>query len=135
MSNYIYAANVICRAGSVAIGNALAAAIDPDTGGAETFTKGLPCYQEGTTFSGIGPARRASTDPSHYASFPLLTASGYALMSEFAGTGPYLLLNAIGIDNATIAVAKNVIVLECGPRVEYEHSGVAFVHAQGLLTK
>lgn len=141
MTEYIYAANVVCLESCLAIGNALAAAIDPDTGGAETFDKGLRCYPPGTTFSGVGPLRTASNPPAARASFPLLTADGYAKVAEFAGQGPYTALNAIGITDEMIAMAKAIppgesapaIRLEVGPRAEIEPHGIAYVQSLGYV--
>ena len=133
MTEYIYAANVVCLESALAIGNALAAAIDPDTGGNETFTKGVKCYPAGTTFTGIGPARVASKPVAARASFPLLTANGYAMVTEFAGVGPYTRLNALGFTDQQIAMAKAVITLEVGPRETIEGRGVEFVQSLGYL--
>jgi len=138
---YLFAANVVCLEACLAIGNALAAAIDPDTGGAQTFDKGLRCYPAGTTFTGIGPSRVASASPTARASFPLLTADGYAKVAEFAGPGPYTALNAIGITDEMIAAAKAIppgesapaIRLEVGPRAEIEPHGIAYVQSLGYV--
>ena len=141
MTIYIYAANVVCLESCLAVGNALAAAIDPDTGGAETFTKGARCYPVGTTFSGVGPTRTASNPPAARASFPLLTADGYAKVVEFAGPGPYTALNALGITDEMIAMAKAIppgesapaIRLEVGPRETIEPHGIEFVQSLGYV--
>lgn len=133
MTEYIYAANVVCLESALAIGNALAAAIDPDTGGNETFTKGVKCYPAGTTFTGIGPARVASASPAARASFPLLTERGYSMVTEFSGPGPYPLLNGLGFTNGQIASAKAVITLEVGQRETIEGRGVEFVQSLGYL--
>ena len=138
---YIYAANVVCLESHIAIGNALAAAIDPDTGGAQTFDKGLRCYPAGTTFTGIGPSRVASASSTARASFPLLTADGYAKVAEFAGPGPYTALNAVGVTDEMIAMAKAIppgesvpaIRLEVGPRAEIEPRGIAYVQSLGYV--
>lgn len=141
MTAYIYAANVACLESCLAIGNALAAAIDPDTGGNQTFTKGLKCYPAGTTFTGVGPLRTASNPVAARASFPLLTADGYAKVAEFAGPGPYTALNAIGVTDEMIALAKAIppgesvpaIRLEVGPRAEIEPRGIAYVQSLGYV--
>lgn len=141
MTAYIYAANVACLESCLAIGNALAAAIDPDTSGNQTFTKGLKCYLAGTTFTGVGPLRTASNPVAVRASFPLLTAEGYAKVLEFSGSGPYTALNAIGITDEMIAMAKAIppgesapaIRLEVGPRAEIEPRGIAYVQSLGYV--
>lgn len=133
MTDYIYAANVVCLESALAIGNALAAAIDPDTGGSETFTKGLKCYPAGTTFSGVGPTRTASNPPAARASFPLLKATGYAMVAEFNGDGPYPQLNALGFSDQVIAAAKDVITLEVGPRETIEPHGIEFIQSLGYV--
>lgn len=141
MSAYIYACNAVCLESGLAIGNALAAAIDPDTGGNQTFTKGLKCYPAGTTFTGVGPLRTASNPVAARASFPLLTAEGYAKVLEFSGPGPYTALNAIGVTDEMIAMAKAIppgesapaIRLEVGPRAEIEPRGIAYVQSLGYV--
>lgn len=141
MTTYLFAANIVCLESCLAIGNALAAAIDPDTGGAQTFDKGIRCYQAGTTFTGIGPSRVASASPTARASFPLLTADGYAKVAEFAGPGPYTALNAIGITDEMIAAAKAIppgeiapaIRIEVGPRETIEPHGIEFVQSLGYV--
>lgn len=133
MSEYIYACNAVCLESGLAIGNALAAAIDQDTGWNQTFTKGLKCYPAGTTFSGIGPLRTASNPVAARASFPLLKATGYALVSEFNGAGPYPLLNGLGFSDQVIAAAKDVITLEVGPRETIEPHGIEFVQSLGYV--
>lgn len=133
MTAYLYAANVVCLESGIAIGNALAAAIDPDTGGAQTFNKAIRCYPTGTTFTGTGPNRVPSNPVAARASFPLLTDSGYSMVVEFNGAGPWPQLNAIGFNDAQIAAAKTVITLECGPRAAIEHHGVEYVQSLGYV--
>lgn len=133
VTEYIYATNVVCLASHKSLGNALAAAIDPGTGGTQTFDKGLPCYSAGTTFSGVGPQRQASAQPAAYASFPLLKATGYAMVAEFNGDGPYPLMNGLGFSDQVIAAAKDVITLEVGPRAEIEPRGIAYVQSLGYV--
>lgn len=133
MSEYIYACNAVCLESGLAIGNALAAAIDPDTGGNHTFTKGLKCYPAGTTFNGIGPLRTASNPVAARASFPLLKSTGYAMVAEFNGDGPYPMLNGIGFSDQVIASAKDVITLEVGPRETIEPHGIEFVQSLGYV--
>ena len=133
MTAYIYSCNAVCLESGLAIGNALAAAIDPDTGGAETFTKGLRCYPGGTTFSGVGPIRTASNPVASRASFTLLTERGYSMVCEFNGAGLYPLLNSLGFTDAQIGMAKAVITLEVGPRETIEGRGVEFVQSLGYL--
>lgn len=133
MTGYLFAANVVCLESCLAVGNALAAAIDPDTGGAQTFDKGLRCYPAGTTFTGVGPSRVASAPSAARASFPLLTAGGYSKVAEFMGEGPWPQLNALGFSDAQISAAKAVLEIEAGPREQYEAHGIAFVQSLGYL--
>lgn len=141
MTAFIYACNAVCLESHLAVGNALAAAIDPDTGGNQTFTKGLKCYPAGTAFTGFGPLRVASNPVAARASFPLLTADGYAKVAEFAGPGPYTALNAIGITDEMIAMAKAIppgesapaIRIEVGPLAEIEPRGIEFVQSLGYV--
>lgn len=133
MSAYIYAANVVCPVTHLALGNALAAAIDPDVGGAETFDKGLRCYPAGTTFSGLGQARTPSQADTARATFPLLTEGGYSKIAEFISSGPWPQLNALGFSDAQISAAKAALRIEAGPRAEYESRGVAFVQSLGYV--
>ena len=134
MTAYIYAANVVCPIEHIALGNALAAAIDPDTGGAETFNKGVSCYPAGTTFAGVGPLRQASNPVSAKATFPLLTAGGYETVTEFMSPGPWPKLNGMGFSDAQIAFARSVLRIEAGPRAEYESRGIEFVNGLGYAT-
>lgn len=133
MTAYIYACNAVCKESGLAIGNALAAAIDPDTGGAQTFDKGVRCYHAGTTFTGTGPMRIASNPVAARASFPLLNATGYALVAEFNRAGPYPQLNALGFSDQVIAAAKDVITLEVGPRETIEPHGIEFIQSLGYV--
>lgn len=134
MTDYTYACNVICPVEHVAIGNALAAGIDPGSGGNQTFSaaKGLACYPAGTTFTGQGLGKTASNPVSAYAAFPLLTALGYSRVAEFMSDGPYPLLNALGISNAQIAAGKAALTITAGPRGQIG-TGQQFVVAQGYV--
>ena len=133
MSAYIYAANVICPAAYRALGNALADAIDPDSGGGLTFADGhgLPCYPPGTTFTGQRPFAVPSNPPTAYAAFPLLKQDGYDAITEFLSAGPYPRINALGFTDAQIAVAKAALKIECGRRADIENHSAAFIAAQG----
>jgi len=134
MSEYLYECHVICPVEHAAIGNALAAAIDPDAEGHLTFTpeKALKCYPAGTTFSGSGLGKTASNPVSAYAAFPLLKATGYARVTEFMSAGPYPLLNDLGISNAQIAAGKSALTITAGPRGQIG-TGPQFVAAQGYV--
>lgn len=133
MTEYTHACIAACKVTHLALGNALAAAIDPDVGGSETFTKGMPCYPAGTTFSGVGPAREASQAETARATFPLLMARGYALVSEFNGPGPWPELNALGFVDEQILLAKDGIDLIAGERAEIEAIGVSFLVSLGYV--
>lgn len=103
------------------IGNMLAGLIDPDSGGSATFDKGLKLRTIGST----------DTEPTAWAASSPLKQSGIDYCSEFAGTGPYPLLNALGLTNEQIAAAKPAMVLAFGPRAEYEGGLLAFIAASG----
>lgn len=112
-----YWANVITT--SLAMGNALATAIDPD-GGANTFGR-----------MRLRPAGSTDTTPSAWAASTPLTESGEAKFVEFDGAGPYPLINADGIDDATIATARQAISTEHGLRSQYEATLDQFIAANG----
>lgn len=134
MSEYLYECHVICPVENAVIGNALAGAIDPDSGGALTFTdaKAIKCYPAGTTFSGSGLGKVASQPVAAYAAFPLLKATGYARVTEFMSAGPYPLLNALGITDAQIAAGKAALTITAGERGQIG-TGQQFVVAQGYV--
>jgi len=104
MSEYIYAAVIVCPADYRDIGNALAASVDPDVGGALTFADGhgLPCYPAGTTFSGQRPMRTPSKAPAAYATFPLLRQGGHDQIVALVASGQYPRLKVDIGDRATI---------------------------------
>lgn len=135
MTDYTYACNVICPVEHAALGNALAAGIDPGNGGNKTFTagRGLACYPAGTTFTGTGLGKTASNPVSAYAAFPLLTALGYSRVAEFMSAGPYPLLNGLGFSDAQIAAGKAALIIEAGPRAQYESGGRAFAQSRGYV--
>lgn len=134
MSEYLYECHVICPVENAVIGNALAGAIDPDSGGALTFTdaKAIKCYPAGTTFSGSGLGKVPSQPASAYAAFPLLKPTGYARVTEFMSAGPYPLLNALGISNAQIAAGKAALTITAGPRGEIG-TGPQFIAGNGYV--
>lgn len=133
MTEYVYAANVLCREGSLEIGNALAALVDPYGHGDRTFDSALRCYPAGTTFTGHGPAAIASASPTYRAVFPLLREGGYEMVAEFCGEGPYPKLNSRGVTDAQIAVFKTKLLIECGPRDAFENNGINFIISSGYV--
>lgn len=104
-----------------AIGNMLAGLIDPDVGGNQTFDKGIALREIGSQ----------SATPTAWAASSPLTQTGLDYCSEFAGTGPYPLLNALGLSDSDIETAHPLMLLEFGPRAEYEGGLLAFIAAHG----
>lgn len=104
-----------------AIGNLLAGLIDPDSGGSATFDKGVPLRLIGS----------AATEPTAWAASSPLKQAGLDYCAEFTSDGPYPLLTALGLTNEQITAAKAVMLLEFGPRAQYENSGLAFIAANG----
>ena len=133
MTDYIYAANVICPVTHLALGNALADAVDPDVGGGLTFTNGLPCYPAGTTITRNGITHTASNPVSARAAFPLLKATGYSMIQEFLSAGPYSQLNALGFSDAQIAAGKAALTIDVGSRDAIYGTGIAFCQSQGYV--
>lgn len=117
MTEYIYRATVFCD--DETIGGQMAAIIDPLPDGDQTFSKAAKFYPAGTTFSGSGVIKTPNQAHSARGVAPLFTATGYALLMEFAGPGPYTELNARGVDDATIAAFRPHFKITAGPRDEY----------------
>lgn len=108
---------------NLTIGNALAAKIDPDTGGDKTFRDdkyGVRLRAIGST----GPATAWA------ASVPLRQA-GYDAVVEFQGAGPYPILNARGITDAMVAAGKPAMTLQAGDRLTLDGTLPAFIAANG----
>lgn len=135
MTEYLWKCYALVPVQHAAIGNALAAGIDPDTGGGETFTaqKAIKCYQPGTTFTGNGPGMQASAPPTAYAAAPLLTPVGRSRVQEFLSTGPWPGLNTLGFTDAQIAEAKQVLLVELHDRYNEGQSATDFIESHGYV--
>lgn len=115
-----YWANVITT--DVALGNAIAAAIDPDDGS--------------TTFGGVGTGLRpqgSDGGATAWATSAPITEAGKLAFDEFSGPGPYPILNALGFDDAAVAALKAVLTVDYGPRAEHESNLVGMIEAAGLV--
>lgn len=135
MTEYLWKCYALVPVQHAAVGNALAAGIDPDTGGGETFTaqKAVKCYPTGTTFTGTGPGMQPSAQPTAYAAAPLLTSAGRASVQEFLSSGPWPGLNALGFTDAQIAAAKQVLLVELHDRHNEGRSATAFIESNGYI--
>ena len=116
-SPWKFVLNVIAL--DVAVGNVLAGAIGVAPDDDKTFTLGTKLKH---TASGSTTAV--------FASVPLKQSS-LDYCTEFTSAGPYPLLNASGLTNEQITAAKAVMLLEFGPRAQYEGHGLAFIASHG----
>lgn len=105
----------------LAKGNALASVIDPDDGGAETFTNGMKLRAIGST----------STTPTAWYASSLLKATGVGFVVEFQSAGPYPHLVALGITPEQIAAFKAVFTISYGLPDEIDAGALAWISAQG----
>lgn len=103
------------------VGNMLAGAIGVAPGDNLTFTVGTNLRLIGST---------SSTPDAVFACVPLKQA-GLDYCTEFASAGPYPLLNELGLTNEQIAAAKPAMLMEFGPRDQYDAHGIAFIAAHG----
>lgn len=106
---------------NLAMGNSLAALIDPDVGGAETFTKGMKLRHVGAP----------SETPTAWYCSSLLRANGVAFIDEFLGAGPYPKLTALGLSGAQIAAFKAVFAITYGDPAAMESSATAWIAEHG----
>lgn len=103
------------------IGNAIAAALDANTEGHLTFTKGAKLRVAGT---------QSTTPTAWYAAMPV-TAAVYAVAQEFADGGyPQPLLDA-GVAQAMLDAARTAITFQAGERAGLEGTGLPFIAANG----
>jgi len=135
MSDYQWALVAIVPIAHRAAANQLAAAIDPDTGGIYSFDDGhgIKCYPPGTTF-GPAPMFTTSAQHTHMAAGALLKADGYGDTVEFLGGAPFPRLNARGFADAQVLGLKSVMVVDAGPRAQYENYVREFIALNGLVT-
>lgn len=102
-------------------GNALAAIIDPDVGGNETFSKGMR----------LRPIGSSSETPSAWYSSSLLMANAIAFIDEFLGAGPYPKLTSLGLSGDQIAAFQAVFKITYGTPADMEAGAMAWIAAQG----
>lgn len=100
-------------------GDALGLLLDPDPNATEAFVTPLR------------PIGSNDQTPSAWLTAASLKANAYAAIVEFDGAGPYPTLNAMGVTNQQVAAGKAVLVLEYGPRDQYEGRALAFIAEQG----
>lgn len=112
--------NVIAHDYAVASG--LAALIDPDTGGAETFSNGLK----------LRPIGSAVTDPTAWAAAVPLKQLGVDTVLDALNGVVHGFLAERGITAPALAAAVETMDVECGARATYEANLLAFIAANGL---
>ena len=116
MSDYPYCCLAIAKDKDKA--NQLAAIIDPDVGGAQTFDKGRAL-------------RRLSDGEPGWAADPLLKQTGFEIIAEFATGGyPQVLLNA-GLTHAQLDGYRDALILRVGTRANLEGRLLEFVAESG----
>lgn len=112
-----YWMNVIAT--NKAVGNSMATAIGSEPDDNKTFDKGTPLRL-------IGGQNTVA-----WCADTCMTATGFALVSEFLGDGPYPLLNARGKTDQQIQAAKPYLIIEVGPRSECQGRWAAFASEHG----
>lgn len=127
--------NVIVK--NKAAGNALAAKIDPDSGGGQTFDNAVLCYPAGTTFTydrrPQAMTYTASNQPVAWAVQTPMTDNGRDKVNEFNASGPWPLLNASGVTDQEVGALKPIVTCEVGLR-ETMRSLAEFIAANGYVT-
>lgn len=103
MSQYTYWCNSLTT--NLDIGNSLASIIGNEPGDALAFTKGTP-------LKAIG----GSNDVVAWGVAVALKSTGASSVTEFNGTGPYPILNSLGVTNDQIATAKAFVKSEVSLR-------------------
>lgn len=111
-----WSANVIAK--NKTVGNQLAAAVDPDSGGAETFDKGLVL-------------RKISDGSTAWATSTVLRVVGYETCQKFASGGYPTRLTQAGFSNAQIDGVRPLLIIETGARAQYEGRLLDFIAEQG----
>lgn len=102
-----------------AIGDFLGLLLDPDPNATETF------------ITKLRPIGSNATEPTAWFTGVALKANAHAAVVEFDGAGPYPTFNAMGVTNQQVATGKAALVLEYGPRAQYEGRALAFIAEQG----
>lgn len=115
--SWTYAVNAITD--NKILGNALVLKLSPTAGDSFAGPKNLRAK------GSVGPA-------THWFTNIPMRDTVYPAAQEFGGPGPYPILNGAGVDDATIAACKAVIVFEAGPRADIAASAAAFIDAAGF---
>lgn len=133
MSEHIYWITAVAT--DVAAGNQLAGLIGPEPGDATSLDRGTPCYPGGTTFTPVGvvPFERQVGNRPIAAYYVGVAAkqSAYEVANEYAGPGPYPLLNALGINDAQVAWFKERVHVQAGTRETTEPNWRNFIESLG----
>lgn len=132
MSEYIYWIHAVAT--DKQSGNAVASLVAAEPGDATSFNNATAVFPAGTVFtpsqSGIG-APTASNPPAAWYVGVACKQSAYEVAAEFAGNGPYPLLNARGMTDAQIAAAKAHVTVFAGPRSTTEPNWRAYIESLG----
>lgn len=132
-----YSYFILAVATNKAVGNAVAALVAVEPGDSSAFDVGIPCYPSGTVFSTAvdGPisVRVPSNQPIAWCVPTSCTQSVYEVAAEFAGDGPYPLLNARGMTDAQVAAAKAHVAVFAGPRSTTEPNWRTHIESLGYV--
>ena len=115
----------------------MSALIGAAPGDGSVFDDGIPCYPTGTTFSpqADGPftVMVASQPAIAWAVCSPCRQRARDLAVEFSGTGPYPLLNELGLSDEYIAAKKAKVIVHAGLRAEVEAGFRTFVESLGYV--
>lgn len=119
------------------VGNSVAALVVAEPGDLTAFNNAPACYHAGTTFSNQqdGPITiKVPSQPAAawYVGVPARQDT-YEVAAEFAGDGPYPLLNARGMTDAQVAAAKAHVTVFAGPRSTTEPNWRAHIESLGYV--
>lgn len=135
MSEYTYWISAVAT--DVAAGNQLAGLIGPEPGDATAFNRAMALYPGGTTFTTVGVVpfeRQVGNRPiaAYYVGVAAKQAA-YDVAAEFAGDGPYPLLNALGVNDAQVAWLKERVRVDTGARNATEANWRQFIESLGYV--
>lgn len=135
MSEYVYWISAVAT--DAAAGNALAGLIGAEPWDASAFDRGTPCYPTGTTFTITGAPPLEYREPSSSAAAWYVGVAAkkaaYDVAAEYAGAGPYPLLNARGVNDAQVAWFRARVQVQAGGRDVTEQNWLAFIVSLGYV--
>lgn len=117
------------------VGNSVAALVAAEPGDLTAFNNAPACYPAGTTFSNQQDGPITVKVPSQPAAAWYVGVAAkqaaYDLAAEFAGAGPYPLLNALGLTDELISEKKQAVTVFAGPRATTEPNWRAHIESLG----